>query len=182
MILLPDEREIFYSNFLGLLSYVNDKYKLIQNFGHPQNPAGLNLNEIKTLKDKLWSNVNIIDEYIDSTKEIPDENVQIIQEWKKKISGRFIMMRHLKKYSIFLDDEHGLLYGVNGIQEPISAMIPAALLPIMVEAVLLPFGDMIIYDGILCSQNIQLGPNIRKWFKGSYTEIKKEKGIIVSIK
>jgi hypothetical protein len=63
MLLSPDERELFYSNFLGLLSFVNDKYNLVPNFGHPKSPKGLSLENISTIRNKLWDNVEIIDEY-----------------------------------------------------------------------------------------------------------------------
>jgi hypothetical protein len=48
----------------------------------------------------------------------------------------------------------------------------------MVNIVLLPFKDVIIYDSILCRECVQFGPNIRRDFREKYAEIKKEKGII----
>ena len=58
-------------------------------------------------------------------------------------------------------------------------MIPSDALPFMAETTLLPFYDRIIYDGTIgCYSNISIGPNIRKSFKTSYSEIKKDKGII----
>jgi hypothetical protein len=181
MALSPNERKIFYSHFLGLLSHINDKYNLIPSFGHPKNPEGLCIEEIITLKNKLWGNVKIIDKYVDSIKKIPKEQIQIVKEWKKKISGRFIIVKHLKNYSVFLDSENDLLYGVIGLNNPISDLIPDVMLPVMADAVLLPFNDVIIYDSVLYTLNVQFGPHIRKTFKEQYTEIKKEKGIIVSI-
>ncbi|MDR2642504.1 MAG: hypothetical protein LBC74_06895 [Planctomycetaceae bacterium] len=84
MRLSPDDGNLFFSNFLGLLSYVNDKYNLIPNFGHPKSPEGLPFENVITLKDKLWGDVTIIDEYIDSLENVPEEHIQILKGWKKK--------------------------------------------------------------------------------------------------
>jgi hypothetical protein len=181
MKLFPDDRELFFSAFLGLLSYVNDKYNLVPDFGHPEIPAGLPLESIVTIKDKLWDNTSIIDEYIDSAGITSEEDIQILEGWKKKISGRLIILKHLKKHSIFLDNENGLLYGVIGITDSIDKHVANARLPVMVNAVLLPFKDIIIYDSILSIFNIHFGSNLRRSFNERYAEIKKEKGIITTI-
>ncbi|MDR2651129.1 MAG: hypothetical protein LBC68_02270 [Prevotellaceae bacterium] len=182
MPLLPSERKLFFSTFLGILSYVNDKYRLIPTFGHPKNPEGLPLENVVTIKKKLWDNVKIIDEYLDSIKNTAsEEQKQILKEWKKKISGRFIIIKHTKQNSIFLDDTNDLLYGVVGITDSISYMIPDVMLPIMTNAVLLPFKKIIIYDGLLNPLNVQLDSNIRKSIKEKYMEIRKEKGIVTTI-
>ena len=69
-------------------------------------------------------------------------------------------MRHLKKGSIFIsrDDQ---VYVVHGIQDPLEEVIPSYALPQMVEAVLLPFKGMIIYDGLLSGYNVHFGSGIR---------------------
>ncbi|MDR2171452.1 MAG: hypothetical protein LBP59_15025 [Planctomycetaceae bacterium] len=180
MLLSPDEIKLFYSNFLGLLSFVNDKYNLIQDFGHPKDPAELLPKNVVTLKDKLWDDIEIIDEYINSRKKMTKEQLQILEGWHNRISGNFVLMKYLKKYAVFLDQRNNLLYGVIGITNPINLTLPHRL-PILIKAVLLPFNDMIIYDSILQPFDIQFGKNVRSDLNEKYTEIKKEKGIITTI-
>jgi hypothetical protein len=162
------------------LSYVNDKYKLIKKFGHPKSPAGLSHESVQTLKTKLWDDVSIIDEYIDSVRIDSEEQIQILEGWKKKISGRFVVVKHLKKHSIFLDNENDLLFGVIGITDPICFVISETL-PVLVNAVLLPFKGAIIYDSLLGRYNVYFGSNICWSFNKKYSEIKKEIGIITTI-
>ena len=47
----------------------------------------------------------------------------------------------------------------------------------MIETVLIPFKDKIIYDSLIMCHNIEFGPNYTKSFEEKYIEIKKEKGI-----
>ena len=51
----------------------------------------------------------------------------------------------------------------------------------MVETVLLPFGDRIIYDGIFHTYNVHAGPNMRRGINEQYSEIKAKKGIISTL-
>jgi hypothetical protein len=177
-VLLPRERELFFRNFLGLLSCVNDRYNLVQGFGHPEGPAGIDSDTIVTLRDKLWNDAGIIDEYIDSIWDMQAEDIQLLRSWKKRIVGTFFMFRHLKKYTVFFSDKNSALYGVTGISEPLSAMVDSAYLPLMIDTVLLPFKDRIIYDSVFSFHNISFGPGIRNSMRERYAEIKKEKGIM----
>ena len=178
MMLQTKEIKIFFKIWLELLAFVNDRYDLIKNFGHPKTAVGLNLENVGKIKTKLWEDVGIIDEYIDSAWDLPREEIHILKGWKNKIKGDFFIVRHLKKYSVFMNDGEDRLYGVLGISCPISDMISSNVLPVMVKAVLLPFKNQIIYDGLLSIYNIQIGPNIRKNMGKTYTEIKGKKGII----
>jgi len=63
MNLQPKEIKTFFTNWLGLLAFVNDKYNLVKGFGHPKSPKGLNFEFTITIKTKLWENTDVIDEY-----------------------------------------------------------------------------------------------------------------------
>ncbi|MDR1963528.1 MAG: hypothetical protein LBQ50_07095 [Planctomycetaceae bacterium] len=178
MILTKEEREIFYNNWIPLLSYVNDKYNIIKDFGHPTSPKGLNLQDISKIRDELWKQKNVIDEYINDNK-MPEENIRIVKMWKFFIKRTFFVIKHYKKYSIFLDDQDGVLYGVNGITQPIKEILGAK--PVMVEAVLLSFKNKIIYDSLIKPYHIILGSNIRKNLEEQYKTLKEKNGIITEL-
>jgi hypothetical protein len=179
MNLQQNEVKIFFKNWLGLLAFVNDKHNLVKGFGHPKKPLGLKIDNITILKTKLWENVGIIDEYINEEKKLSKYDIQILKGWKDKVNGPFMVVRHLKKYSVFMNEKK--LYGVIGISNPISEMMPDNMLPIMVKTVLLPFNSQIIYDSTFGVDNVEIGPNMRKSFNESYSEIKKKKGIISTL-
>ena len=181
MKLQQQEKTIFFNNWLGLLAFVNDKYKLIEDFGHPESPVGIQLQDIVKLKTKLWENAETIDEYIDSVWDMPRSDIQLLKGWKNKIEGNFIIVRHLKNYSVFLNNANNLLYGVIGITDSISEIISAEVLPIMVKTVLLPFKDRIIYDSMFHVYNVHAGPNMRRGINEQYSEIKAKSGIISTL-
>jgi len=179
--LQPEERLLFIKNWLGLLAYVNDKHKIVSDFGHPKKQFGVNPENIILIKTKLWKNNNLIDEYIKSKKRISKTDFQLLNSWKKRLFKNFIILRFLKKYTVFLDEKKKLLYGVIGISNPLSDMIDDHCLPMMTETTLMPFKDRIIYDSTLCSYNVSFGSNIRRHYRELYSEIKAKKGIICSL-
>jgi hypothetical protein len=181
MMLQPDERKAFFKNWLGLLAFANDKYGIVEGFGHPKSPVGLDSDIIIKIKKKIWENTKVIDEYIDSVWDLPKDDIQILRGWKNRVAGTFTILKHLKKHSVFIDGKNDLLYGVIGISNHISESIPAERLPMMVETVLLPFENQIIYDSIFQIYNIHYGPSIRRSYKEKYLEIKEKKGIMTAM-
>ena len=181
MVLQPEDTKLFFDNWLGLLSYVNNKHKLVKNFGQPKTPVGIKPDAIVLIKDKLWQDVSIIDEYIDSVWDLPRENIQILKGWKKGVPEKYLIIKHLKKHTVFLHETKGILYGVHGITNPIAEIIPHGYLPMIVETVLLPFKEVIIYDSIFGTHNISFGPSYRKHFNSMYTQIKNKNGITTSL-
>jgi len=180
MTLLPEEAKIFFKNWLGLMAFVNDKYHVVKGFGQPKKPVGISPEKVGKIKAKLWENTSIIDEYIASIRNLSDEDGQILKEWKNNITGQFIVITHLKKYSVLMSEKQDILYGVVGISGPISEMLPTDMLPMMIRITLIPFKDKIIYDSLFSVPNVQIDPNMRRSIKESYSEIKEKKGIIGS--
>ena len=175
MVLTLMERKMFFDNWLKLLAFVNKEYKIIKNFGNPTNPVGINVNDLMKIRKQLWKNEKIIDEYLKTT-ELSSKDYALVISWKKFIKGKFIVLKELKKYCVFLEREYEKLYGVHGISCEISEVLNP--LPIMIETVLIPFNGKIIYDSLTETNNVHFGPNMRKSFNEKYIEIKKEIGII----
>jgi len=70
-----------------------------------------------------------------------------------------------KKYTVFLDAEDPpRAYGVLGLYTHLKGLIDSSNLPAFVKAVLLPFENKIVYDGILAPYNIIIGKGISRGF------------------
>ena len=54
-------------------------------------------------------------------------------------------------------------------------------LPVWTETVLLPFKNMIVYDGLLSSYNISFGSGIRRELNESYKDAKQRQGIVTCL-
>ena len=111
--------------------------------------------------------------------ELTETDLGVLADWRKNfIKGSFILMRHLKKYSVFMTwEEDAKLYGVCGITEPFSEMVPSAALPLMVETTLLPFKDKVIYDSLFGCHRVSFGSGYRSSLKESYNKAKAKTGI-----
>jgi len=171
-----ENRKLFFENWLRLLSFVNDKYDIIEGFNHPTDPVGLNLDDVFKIREKLWDDVSIIDEYLQSEK-LDSESFEIVSSWKKFIHKTFVIIRQLKKHCIFLDDDEDIVYGVKGISNPIGEHIPRY--PFICEVFLIPFKDKIVYDTFVNApyMNVSIVGNMKKGVNDKYIQIKKEKGI-----
>ena len=179
---LPEqEHDLFFRVWLGILAFVNDKYGIVKDFGHPQKPLGIELKTIVKLKDTLWEHTSLIDEYIQSVWDMPNEQIQILQSWKNAVAGTFFVIKHLKKYTVFLDEKRKILYGVLGITNPISDVLRNAVLPAVVSTVLLPFKNQIIYDTLLYTKPVIFGSNLTRELREMYTEINNKNGITTSL-
>jgi hypothetical protein len=91
-------------------------------------------------------------------------------------------MKHLKPYAVFMSaGEPTRLYGVVGLYDPLEVVFGGAPLPLLVKAVLLPFCDRIIYDGLLSAYRLSFGPGIRSGLNESYSRAKERDGIIEAL-
>jgi hypothetical protein len=66
------------------------------------------------------------------------------------------------------------------LSQPFEELIGPRL-PVLTETVLLPFKDMIVYDGLLTSYNISFGGGIRRSLNESFKEAKARYGIVTSL-
>lgn len=173
MTLSQEDGKLYYKLWMPLLDFVNRTYgtnKKLKNMAEAKN---LDPSEVKEVANKLWSEVEIIDRYIKETPELPTEHKEIIQGWKRRIQGKFIMERHLKKGTIFISMEDEQVYQVSGIISSWEEMFYGAPMPLIVEATFIPFRDVIISDGLVIPYNIMLGGGMKRMFKDVYMAAKK---------
>ena len=184
MNLSNEDAALFYKLWLGLIGYVNERYQVAPDLGEPTSPAGVDIRKLYPVKEKLWENPEVIDAYISANDALTDEDREILTDWKEHhISGRFLIMKHLKNYSVLMPfdgEKESRLYGIIGIISPLSECVPNAL-PHLASMVLLPFKGRIIYDSIIGSSNIHFGSGIRGDLNETYKESKTKFGIATSL-
>jgi hypothetical protein len=138
------------------------------------------------LRDILFSDPTpYIDGFIQENQDtLSPEEVEILRSWKLAVKGKFFVERHLKKHSIFVqtsDTKNKMVYAVLGLNEPLTEFFPSSYLPLMVEAVLLPFKDQIISDGLFRGGNIFFGNGIKNELKRDYMSAKQQDRIIYDL-
>ena len=123
MTLSDRDAKLFYELWLPLLDYVNETCKVNRKVKNLETGENLNPQEVKEIANVLWDDVSLIDRYLmGAGKGISDANKEIIRSWKRRIQGRFVMERHLKKGTIFVAED-SLLYDNHGARERILDML-----------------------------------------------------------
>lgn len=173
MKLSTEDGQLFYKLWLPLLDYVNEKYKVNEGAAKMAGAERMNPEEVKAVADKLWDDVTVIDEYLSGQSDMPQEHRAIISGWKRRIRGRFVLERHLKKGSILISMEDEKVYQVSGIISSWEEMFPFGPMPLMLEATLMPFKDVIISDGLIMPYNVIIGGNVARSLKEVYMAAKK---------
>lgn len=173
MTLSQEDGQLYYKLWRPLLDFVNRTYGINKKLKNMAEAKNLDPAEVKEVANKLWSEVEIIDRYIKEIPELPKEHKEIIQGWKRRIQGKFIMERHLKKGTIFISMEDEQVYQVSGIISSWEEMFYGAPMPLIVEATFIPFRDVIISDGLVIPYNIMLGGGMKRMYKDVYMAAKK---------
>lgn len=173
MTLSQNDSQLYYSLWLPLLDYVNRKYRVKRTLKNIAMAKRLDPAAVKEVADKLWSDVGVIDDYLKERPDLPEEHREIIQSWKRRIQGQFLMERHLKKGTIFISLEDEEVYQVSGIISSWEEMFYGAPMPLILEATFMPFRDVIISDGLVIPYNIYVGSGMKRMFKDVYMDAKK---------
>lgn len=181
MTLSKEDGQLYYKLWLPLLDYVNKKYGIRKELKKMEDASSLSPNDVKAVANRMYEDIWVIDEYLSAHSEIPEENKKIIEGWKKCISGRFIIERHLKKGSMLISMEDEKVYQVVGIISSLEEMFQYAPMPLMVEATIMPFRDVIITDGLIIPYNIIIGGNMKRTFKDVYMAAKNNGEIVKSL-
>lgn len=179
MNLTPTETERFYRIWWPLLHYTNWQRHLVPDLpvqGPITSPEALKI------RQALWADDALRESFIaDNPVQLSSADLAVVASWRYRRAGRFFVLRYLKKYTIFLDDgspPHA--YGVLGLTDPFQVLI-GPYLPVLVQAVLLPFEDKIIYDGLLSYYNITFGRGIRENLNTTFRDAQEREGIITSL-
>lgn len=181
MNLFVKDAKLFFDLMWGLQRFVNRQFGIIRDTPSPEKFAELPTKEKIKVRDAIWKTPSLIDDYVKQNPEaLSPEQLEIVLNWKRFIKGEFFILRHLKKYTVFIGNKNQV-YGVLGLFDSIEAFIPPDSLPVMVETVLLPFKGLIVYDGLLQGYNVSFGAGIRSDLNHAYTVAKQKERIITTL-
>jgi hypothetical protein len=176
-----EEVELFYRLYYSLLAYANVKLNTVKGVSSPDDIEEIPLKETNKIRVELYKHPELIESFVaENPFDFSEEELKLVRSWKDFVKGRFIILRHLRNYTIFLDpDDPPKAYGVLALKTSFQEMFPY--LPVMVEAVLLPFKDKIIYDSILRPYLIRFGGGIKRSLNDAYQKAKSMFGVITSL-
>lgn len=176
------ECKLFYETWFGLMSFVNERKRVIKVKIKPEYPNNVTDVMIHKVREILWENPELISEYIRET-ELPKQKIDILKLWRTNHKkGTFIILEHQSEYAVAISsNEQGedRLYGIKGISNSVANTLPVNL-PVVIETVLLPFEGKIIYDSFMSSMSISYGKGAKSAFQEMYSKAIKY-GIITSL-
>ncbi len=182
MLLPPDEVELFYKLHRSLMHFVNQRLSVVPDIAGPEAFAGLIPQSRWKVRNAFLDNVGLIEPFLaENPADLSADERDIVSSWHQQVSGRFYAFRQLKNYMVFLSmADPPVAYGVVALTDPFEFLIGPHL-PVLVDTVLMPFKDKIIYDGLLKSFNITFGGGIKRNLNDSYREAKERLGVVTSL-
>lgn len=178
MTLEKQDAELFYELWFPLLDFVNQKYRVCPGTGTIDRSRGVDAADAKKIADYLWSHTQVLQEYIAYAK-LPEEQAQIVAGWAQCKPGKYIMERHLKKGTVFISEDDQTVYMVEGLFSTWEEMMGKG--PVLLDAVLIPFKDMIISDGLVRAYPFHFGRGYSEAFKDIYRKAKEDNTIRFSL-
>jgi hypothetical protein len=179
-----DEGKLFYDLYAALLSFVNRKLNVSSaTFSDAREYTSTPPEARVAVRDALFAHWELIDEFVkENPAKLSPDQLEIVGTWKHAVVGKFYVFRYLAKYTVFLSSggSPNKAYGVLGLADPLEEVI-GPYLPRLITAVLLPFRDKIIYDGLVSGFNISFGGGIKRMLNGEYKQAKEAFGIITSL-
>ncbi|MBI4703379.1 MAG: hypothetical protein HY744_19875 [Deltaproteobacteria bacterium] len=177
------ETERFYRIWCALLSFANEHLQLVAPLPARPAPGSLNTADAATVRDGLWKNDALLERFVtENAADLGPPDLATVASWCHRVSGDFFVVRHLKRYSMFLQPgppDH--VYGVVGMATPLADLLPSFALPIMLQAVLLPFDGRIIYDSLFSARNVVFGRGARRNLLESARRARSREGIITTL-
>jgi hypothetical protein len=151
--LSKEDCQLFFETWYGLLGYVNRTKHVLNVDVKPIYPNVLADSQYLEIRKYLEAEPSLIADYI-SVCDVSEEKLEILKSWRdiyKTSMG--IMLEHRPEHSVAAFDFEGTLklYGIKGLSMALSLAAPRKL-PYVIETVLLPFKDVIIYDTFIQAQ------------------------------
>lgn len=173
--------ERFFKIWWNLLYFVNQKLGLVPELIVPDQISILPTEKSLKLRTELWAHPELLESFIQfNPAKLAEQDLAVASSWRQRIQGKFILFKHLKKYSVFLStDESPIAYGVKSLALGLDELVPYP--PTIVEAVLLPLEGILIYDTFIAQFSISIGDGLKSMFKDSYNQAKSTRGIITSL-
>ena len=182
MTLVLEDAKLFFELMWSLQYYVNQKHGFHKNIRSRDEYNKLPTEKKMEVRKTLWEQPELIEAYVRENPEgLERETLAIIEKWTRFVKGNFYIFRHLKKGSIFIGGDPQQVYSVHGLLDDLDEIIPSYALPQMVQAILLPFKGIIIYDGLLQGYNVHFGGGIRSNLNQTYTVAKQKERIITTL-
>ncbi|HPO50769.1 MAG TPA: hypothetical protein PLO89_10620 [Spirochaetota bacterium] len=163
MTLDKNELEIFFDLYFNLLFFTNRKKNIIKNVNSLTDTKLLEKNDCFKIKNVTFSDAQIILDFIEENRNnYSKDKIEILENWSKYfVRNKFFIVKHTKSFTVFMDsNDRKKIYSVVGLTSSLEEMFPKSYLPALINTILLPFKNKIVYDGFITYDNVRFGSNM----------------------
>ena len=166
MHLSSEQSARFYRILAALTFFANDTYGVVSPARLadpvPDNDARARVHE------RMWADPLLIDDYVAENPDgLPPRDLAELSRWKDRVSGPALLLGY--------DDRGRALFAVGdrrvaveGITQDLIEVVPAEP-PTILLMTLLPFEDVVVYDSLVQTYGLSLGPGMRKMVEDEVT-------------
>ena len=150
MLLPPEDSKLFFKLYKSLLRHTNAEHSFVPDFDPDRLFSGHDVDALAKLRAKSLEPEPLADFASAGTDVFEESELEIVHGWVHAVTGKLLIMRYLKKYTVFMTLHEPLrLYGVLALQNEIADVMRGTQPPILVDAALVPFRGQIVYEGLL---------------------------------
>jgi len=180
MTLNKQEYQEYITSHLDLLYFIGQRQGIISADTDFNKFIALDFQKKFKCRDKLYENMELLDEYIKIRSDsLTIDQIKILEGFKKKIKSDFVILKCLAKHAIFIDTTNHKIYAVKALADRFDNFFSE--FPVLCNTTIIPFKDKIIYDGFISSNGIYYGKNMTKDMNEDYKQAKINKAIITTI-
>jgi len=151
--------------------------------GYPMDVFSINQQVDKKIeiRNNILADPDLITQHAkENINNLNAEDIEIAAKFRDFVYSDFYIISYLKKHTLFLGDD-GFVYGVHALGDPFEAFYHPSELPVRVKALLFPFKDKIIYDGMLEGYRIRFGGGMSGSIRQNCQESKAKYGVITTL-
>jgi hypothetical protein len=120
----------------------------------------------------------LLDLYLTENHKLTSIEINILKGFKLKITSKFIILKQLSNYAIFMDVYSERFYAVLALSDTFQNLLES--FPVLINATILPFNGKIIYDGFM-TREVYIGKNMENNLLTQYRTAKENNAIIKEI-
>lgn len=180
----PEELSLFLKLHQHLLFYVAKQTGVNPSIKTVSDLVELSIDEKVKMRDALYKKMELLDRFIQSNPfNFTGEEMDIVKCWKHYVKGAFLLIKCTNEGAIFLEEKDrkdAKAYLVKAITTPFEQMIPFHP-PVKLDAVLLPFKDRIVYDGLLKTYRVYIGGGLSRSLRAACDDAILKYGLVTSL-
>jgi hypothetical protein len=162
----------FYDLWLPLLEFVNLQTATLSQEEMDHVLENEDPESESQLRTALWKNPWVLDKFIKlNPAKYNSEDLATVSEWRQFKYGDFTLLKVVRGLGIFgSHEEPHEIYSVYPLYSEFRDLLPE--IPTLVQTAIIPYGNVLVYDGSMVSYSIHFGPGIRKMTENWYIDAK----------